>query len=555
MKAEITLVGTTVKVKTDYAPAVVDRFRLIPGRKWCADEKAWTFPAVKDTLLMVCDAVGQLPWMLPQELRTLANGDDPLAIERVALDESIIKDHVFRIKPFAHQRKNVARLVQNGRWILADEQGTGKTFAVISAIQFLTKKFLIRSLPPILIVCPKSVMRTWQAQLAMMGISLDTHLIEGAREQRSRQITCPGAIISISNYELLILHEEDFLVRSPYFALVLDEIHRLKNFAAKTSRVARKISARAQCVFGLSGTPAPNGLEDWLGVLSAVNPRLLPVSTKTGFEARYCVKTRVGQGGFWKITGYRNVHELHSYIASVTSRVTKEECLDLPPKVISHRFVKLQGEQARVYRELKKDAVARLNAAATLSVTNVLSESLRLLQVIGGFVPDDTGRINELPIKAKLEALKDILDEAGDKRVIVWCAFKAEVYFLERWLEQTTGGKAVHFTGDCSMAERTDALDRFIAGDARYFVGTAAAGGTGIDGLQCCDTEVYYSRDWSYTNWSQSQDRIHRIGQAKNVAVIPIVAEATVDERIDLALTKKETMQSMMLSTKPEDLL
>ena len=83
-------------------------------------------------------------------------------------------------------------------------------------------------------------------------------------------------------------------------------------------------------------------------VISAVDPTLLPVTTKTAFEARYCFKARIGGDGPWTIAGYRNVGELHGYINSISSRVTKKEALDLPDKVISTRYVEMESDQKRV---------------------------------------------------------------------------------------------------------------------------------------------------------------------------------------------------------------
>src|SRR5262249_23341697 len=150
----------------------------------------------------------------------------------------------------------------------------------------------------------------------------------------------------------------------------------------------------------------------------------LPTPTKTAFEARYCVKQQVNPGQ-WRIVSYRNVQELHGYVLAVTSRVTKAECLDLPPKIHTRRYVSLSGEQARIYRELKRDAVARIRSAKAegeLTIQNILSESLRLLQVVGGFIPDDSGHVHELPEKAKLEALREVIEDLPtDEPLVIWC--------------------------------------------------------------------------------------------------------------------------------------
>lgn len=581
MKSDLTICGGKIRVKTPYAPALIDRFRAIPGRAFDGVSKIWEFPAVRDVLLMVCDAVGVLPWMCSDEVRKLAGENGAQAVEKVALDMSVIDGHHFHTPPYEHQRRNLARLVQNPRWILCDEMGTGKSHAVANLIYRIARgherystPYGVRPEGPMLIVCPKSVLSVWVEQLDQHG---DTGCLIVEKTWRGAPPTKDG--IYVANYERVLADAEAFL-SCDWFLIVLDEIHRVKNFTAQTSRVIRKLTNKAKYVYGLSGTPAPNGLEDWFGVLSAVDPTLLPVNTKTAFENRYCVKTQLGSGGIWKVTGYRNVEELHGYISSITSRVTKSECLDLPEKVFSVRKVTLDGEQARIYRELKKDAVARLTPpdwsksfgmpqvqslhamdlplkavpdSAQLTIANVLTESLRLLQVVGGFVPSDSGEMHEIKDKAKLSALGDVIDEVGDKQVVIWCAFRAEVSFLAEWLAKTYKAMVVTLTGEVSSEDREKNVEMFRTGVARFFIGTSA-GGEGINGLTVSDTEVFYSRTWNLKDYLQQTDRLHRIGQKNSVSVINLVATGTVDERVSEALEKKQSMQELMLR-RPEDLL
>lgn len=575
MKAQFTVCGPYFRVKSDYSPSITERFRVIPGRQWHHDTKENSFPLVRDVLLMVCDALGVLPWMLDDpRLREVAGRSSYQAFQKVALDRSVIDGHHFHTKPYDHQRDNLARLVQCERWLLADEQGTGKTHAVANRIYRFSRTKYPEEAEPVLILCPKSVMQVWVDQMHKHG---DTGVGLFSTKYASKILQPDCRQYLIANYEALLHHD---FTQVPWQCVVLDEIHRVKNFTAKTSKIVRKLSARAKYVYGLSGTPAPNGLEDWFGVISAIDPDLLPVSTKTAFEARYCVK-EVLPNGVRKISGYRNVEELHAYVASITSRVTKAECLDLPEKVFSERIVRLEGEQQRIYQELKRNAVARLSQLKalqksgvspffvsrpsgvyepmtdaeqikTLTVNNILTESLRLLQVVGGFVPSDDGQMHSLPDKAKLSALADVLDETGQRQVVIWCAFREEANFLDQWLDDHYGPGVV-LTGETPGKDRAALVEAFRSGSVQYFIATAATGGTGLNGLEVADTEVYYSRDWNLANYLQSIDRLHRIGQKNAVSVIRLIAANTVDEKVHSALDRKATLQEMMLQS-PEEL-
>lgn len=538
MKTELSLRGKRVHVKTHYAPVLVERFRAIPGRLWHAEDKTWSFPLVRDVLCMVCDVLGLLPLFLPAELRAVMGPSPQSMLRRIESDGVSVDNWHFRTQPYAHQRRNLETLLNYRRWLLADEMGTGKSFVIACR---LTSCF-----GPALILCPKSVMPGWLDQLyrhaGIVGyLDKDVKLHE----------TYSPLIV---NYEKI---RDCTDLNSLHFrTVVFDEIHRLKSFTSKTAKVCRFLSERAEWVYGLSGTPAPNGLEDWFGVLSALDPHLLPVKTKGDFESRYCLMGTLPDSNIRVVRGYRNVEELHGYINAVTSRVTKAECLDLPDKVISPRYVSLHGEQARVYYGIRKEAVATirsLRAEGKLTVKNALTEGLRLAQITGGFVPDDTGAMHALPEKAKAEALWEILEDLEGKQVVIWCAFVAEVHWIAEQLRTMLPPRTVSvLTGSVlSAQERQEQIERFTTGQAQYFIGTAATGGVGINGLEVCDTEVYYSRTWSLTDWLQSQDRLHRIGQKNKVTIIPIIATNTIDERIDLALERKQDLQEMML-TRPE---
>lgn len=552
MKTTITIRGSRLFVASPYNPVFVDRFRQIEGRKFDGETREWTFPACAEALKAVCDVCGLLPFMLAADVQAILQSDPVVVPKAKPVDLGLVNGHVFLTAPFEHQKVNLARLIDNDRWLIADEMGTGKTHAVVNLIDYLCGQI---NFEKILVLCPKSVVSGWQDELLRHG-QLKSRIVAGTATQREaiirRQEWSPE--IKIANYELLL--HSDFSVVD-WNVVVLDEVHRCKSFTAQTSKKVRQLTGTKigiAKVVGLSGTPAPNGLEDWFGVLSAVDPDLLPVKTKTAFESRYCVKREI-QPGVWKVAGYKNVQELHGFIQSITSRVTKDEVLDLPPKTFVSRRVTMDGEQARIYRELKKDAVARLSKLkdiGELSIRNVLTESLRLLQIVGGHFSADDGAVHELDSKCKLSALQDIIDEIGERQAVIWCCFRPEVEMLAKWLADQ-GRTVTTLLGGMGGEERVENLEAFRERKSQFFVGTAAAGGTGINQLVGADTCIYYSRNFVLSDYLQSQDRLHRLGQVNHVTIVKLLATNTIDEKIDQALDNKADMMTAML-TNPADL-
>ena len=108
MIADLRLVAGRLHVRTPYAPALVERFRAIPGRAWVPKSKEWTFPVAPDVVGMLVDVLGILPWSLPKEVREAVegsmNGSRPVA---TPVDMASIADHVFITTPYEHQRTNL----------------------------------------------------------------------------------------------------------------------------------------------------------------------------------------------------------------------------------------------------------------------------------------------------------------------------------------------------------------------------------------------------------------------------------------------------------------
>ena len=99
-----------------------------------------------------------------------------------------------------------------------------------------------------------------------------------------------------------------------------------------------------------------------------------------------------------------------------------------------------------------------------------------------------------------------------------------------------------------SNTERTEAIESFQNGKARFFLGTPAAGGFGIT-LTAANTVVYYSNSYSLETRIQSEDRAHRIGQNNSVLYVDLVCQNTVDEKILAAVKNTRNLASNLLDT------
>ena len=451
--------------------------------------------------------------------------------------------------PYSHQIDGLDLLLKNDRYALFWEMGCGKSAPVAARIAIGLER---GEMSRVLIVCPKSALQVWPHELELHG-GIDRKLIAvcaGSKEQRDAVYQNKSIKIVVTNFEMARI-DESRMVGQKFDTVIVDECHRIKSIPSKTSKAVRRIARSAKRRYALSGTPAPNSPIDVCGTLIFLDDgKTLGTQYVTAIKAKYCVINPYVQG---MIVGYRNLDDLERKTLSISQRLKKEDCLDLPPKIFESRSVELSSEQKRIYRELKQDAVARIDAARadnTLTVANILTESIRLLQVCGGFIPDDDGKVHALKNNPKLTALRDLLEDIGKEQAIIWANFVAEVNAIATEIdgsaEWTPEARCVVHHGGLTTANRTRAIDLFKAGETQFLISTPQSLREAVT-LTNASTVIYYSRGWNLLDWSQSQDRAHRIGQEKPVTIISLVATGTVDERIGQALEKKHSLQELIM--------
>lgn len=255
---------------------------------------------------------------------------------------------------------------------------------------------------------------------------------------------------------------------------------------------------------------------------------------------------RAGPRTYPKIMGYRNMDELQGLIGKHGYRITKAECLNLPEKMYTTRYVEMTPEQTSAYKKIKDQAVAVLQGKL-VTAPIVLTQLLRLHQVVCGHVNMDDGTTVALPNNRVSELLSAVEETTG--KIIIWANYRDDIRQVYEKLTEVYGKESVvRYTGGTSTQERVEAIDAFQGGNARFFLGTPSAGGFGIT-LTAANTVIYYSNSYSLETRLQSEDRAHRIGQNNSVLYIDLVCQNTVDEKILSAIKGKRDLATNLLDT------
>ncbi len=249
------------------------------------------------------------------------------------------------------------------------------------------------------------------------------------------------------------------------------------------------------------------------------------------FRNHFCVL-----GGFKgkQVLNYRNLDELADRIYACSFRVTKAECLDLPPQVYEKRHVHMTAEQLKAYEGMRKQLLAE-HDGEVVEARIALTQILRMQQITGGYMTDGPDREIELVSPEKNPKLMEamaIIDEAPGQ-VVVWCRFIPELKAVARLLE-SEGVSYCEFHGGVAEKDRYDIRKGFAAGKWRVLLGNQAAGGIGIDEFKVADTVIYVSNSADTEQRKQSEDRNHRIGSEihNQIVYYDLIVPNTVDVKI-----------------------
>jgi SNF2 family DNA or RNA helicase len=201
-------------------------------------------------------------------------------------------------------------------------------------------------------------------------------------------------------------------------------------------------------------------------------------------------------------------------------------------------------EQKRVYRKVLEEATSELENQEHVTANNVVSQMMRLHQVVCGHVKNEEGKIEDLG-NNRTNALIDILDEHGGK-AIIWVYYDYEIRRLVEQLKKEYGEDAVAAFWGGNLKSRSKEEIRFLSDEeCRFMVATPASGGYG-NTWNVANLTVYMANSYDLEHRFQSEDRNHRYGQKDKVTYIDIMTPDTVEERIITSLRKKINLNSII---------
>lgn len=397
----------------------------------------------------------------------------------------------------------------------------------------------------VLIVAPLSILSVWEAEFAQFAaFDYALAVLTGDSTKKMdtlRHMNGAALQVAVVNYESAWRMEQELAAWGPDL-IVCDEGHKIKTHNISASKAMHRLGAKAGYRLLLTGTLITNKAIDVFSPYKFLNPTIFGTSFYA-FRSRYF--DMVGYGNHTPVLKKSMEAELSARLHSIAYRAAKADCLDLPETTDVVRQVELEPAARKIYRSLVKESFAEL-ASGEVTAPNVLTRLLRLSQLTGGFLGSDENAAVQQISSAKLSAMEDILESAvaeGQKLVII-ARFLPEIRAIGKELDRR-GLRYACITGE--VQDRAAQVAQFQNDpDVPVFVGQIATAGLGLT-LTAASTMVFYSLDYSMSNYEQAKARIHRVGQRNPCTYIHLIAKGTVDEKVLTALRNKADLAKALV--------
>lgn len=448
-------------------------------------------------------------------------------------------------KPHPYQERAIRLLLSQASGGLFLDPGLGKTSTVLAAFKILLQKSYVKKM---LIVAPlRPALKVWpdeiQKWIDFQGLSWTT--LHG--DLKDLNLKKDVHIYIINPEGLLWLFDPVRKYQLPEWdVLCVDESSKFKDSTTKRFKLLKPYLEKFKRRWILTGTPAPNGLEDLFGQIY-----ILDLGRSLG---RYITHFR---NNFFVRSGYNMYEwkpregafqEVVEKISPLLIQLSAEEYLQMPELVYRNIPVKMPYAVYQKYRDVEELFITALEEG-NIVAANAAVAGIKCRQIANGAVYqnelDDLGRKQYVTVhNEKLDALESLLSELNGAPVLVLYEFDHDrARILERLGELPVLGAGL------SDKKLNSVIDRFNTGDIPVLLGHPASMGHGLNLQGQCHHVVWFGITWNLEYYDQAIARIYRQGQkSEHVFVYHLVASGTLDEKVLRVLTSKDRTQQGLLT-------
>lgn len=437
-----------------------------------------------------------------------------------------------RFTPMAHQREGVEFCIKHPRLYNLSDMGTGKTSTALWACEYLLQKDVIRR---VLICCPLSVLHVWTNELFNIAPHRVALVLHGSKEKRLQLLHENTQYVVINHDGIAVISEE--LKKAKFDLIIVDEASTYRNVGTKKYKVFRELCKSVHRLWLLTGTPAPTAPTDVFGLIKLIAGKSFTMS----FGAFKELTMRKISQFIW--VPRKDSSETIYKLMNPAIRFRKEDCLDLPPLTYVNRECPLSPEQVKAFESMRKTMVMERAGESTITAANAAVKLVKLMQVCCGVVKDNDGVPCYLDDANRLNLLKEIIEEAGNKAIV----FIPFIGVMERVREFLTAAKigCEVVNGSVSQGRREEIFSQFQHGSLPVLLAhpRTAAHGLTLTASSCI---IWYAPIFSAELYQQGNARINRPGQ-KNPCTVVHMGASPMEWKLYQGLEGKIKLQDAIL--------
>ncbi|NQU64567.1 MAG: DEAD/DEAH box helicase [SAR324 cluster bacterium] len=426
--------------------------------------------------------------------------------------------------------------------LLADEMGLGKTVQVIAHFLKMKETGISNNL----VVMPKSLMENWTREITKFSDgTFSVYQFDGPNRVFNPELFKTVDVV-LTTYDTL-RRDQVKLATINWHTLVCDEAQYAKNPTTQRTTALKALKAKNR--IALSGTPVENGLIEFWCIMDFVQPGLLG-SWK---EFRINYERPIVDGAEEKRE--EHVQNLQKELKGYYLRRLKSEVLqDLPVKRVDRRETTFGAEQLKIYQEIAHRGKHGGKGAALGAIQQLRIISAHPLGTNESFTTAVNYKSLDCP---KLDETLKIVSEIKEKdeKVIIFTDYKKIQRILQEAIMDRFNIRVDIINGEINH-NRQQIIDIFSEkkGFNAMVLGHVAAG-VGLN-ITAANHVIHYTRPWNPAKENQATDRVHRIGQTKDVTVYyPIITDnsfTTFEEKLDELLKSKEDLARDVLRPSAE---
>jgi ATP-dependent helicase STH1/SNF2 len=441
--------------------------------------------------------------------------------------------------------------------ILADEMGLGKTIQTIALLCHIME--FKQNYGPFLIVVPLTTLSNWVLEFNKWAPSIKKVVFKGnpsQRKQLSHLLRNSKWNVCLTTYEYVLKDKSD-LNRFQWQYIIVDEGHKMKNPKSKFAQTLGQIYSSEYRLL-LTGTPLQNNLPELWSLLNFLLPDVF--HSCEDFEKWFKMPLKkFGASEKDVDLSEENkmllIHRFHQVLRPfLLRRVKKEVEAELPSKVEYIIKVELSAWQKVVYNQIDETQCLALDPShgriGKKALMNMMMQKRKIcdhpyLFFDGEFnIDEDLTRVS-----GKFEVLDRILPKLirAGHRILIFTQMTRLMDILEVYFEYRRI-RMLRLDGTTKHEDRVDRIEAFNKENSEYtvFILSTRAGGVGLN-LQSADTVIFIDSDWNPQMDRQAQDRVHRIGQKKEVRVFRLVTNTETEEAILSKAYLKKSLDDMVI--------